>query len=210
MLIGFAARNSTAEPPALQPCPTEVSDAWWVNTKYIDPQRLVWRRVPLDELVHGLQKVPIVPYVVRWLGCERVDFAAIDLPPPPPASPASADAAAPAASDAADAAAVAAAAGRALDCPLRQRYQLWGLTLGFFSDVYRASAHSQPLVGAGAPEPYAQAFRPASGTRLAAVGFRILAALRLHGLQRVAIGAAAAITGTTIVTAIAFAGAGAT
>ena len=138
-IFGFAEGEPTHQGgqggrAALRPQPTEVADAWWVDTRLIRADRLGWRHVTLEGL---MGRRPRAYPLLRLLGCAAMRFAAIDLPPP--------------ATAAADAAARDPAA-----------FQLWGLTLSFLSDVSR-TALGQPLVGQGAPRGYERSFRAVGG-----------------------------------------------
>ena len=194
-MFGFAARPDAATTvdgaAALELQPAEVADAWWIDTSLIDTRHLGWRVVGIESLTESPSaRAP------RWLigllqsvRCDRVRFAAIDLPPPPgvsispsgmlsssapdgartattatatadttaataTATAATATASAAASAAGSGAAATAAAAGSASSSDVeeaRKAYQLWGLTLAFFSDLLRHSQAKQPLIGDGAP-----------------------------------------------------------
>eukprot|EP00966_Prymnesium_polylepis_P230365 5330275-Prymnesium_polylepis.1 len=130
-IFGFVATNDQDAPPTLRLQPTEVADAWWVDTRVLRPERLCWRRVTLEGLLN--RKLRAAP-VLRAIGCSEVDFPAIPLPPPATAEGLHDGGA----------------------------FQLWGLTLGFLSEVSR-TALGLPLVGKGAPRGYGCAYRATGG-----------------------------------------------
>jgi 8-oxo-dGTP pyrophosphatase MutT (NUDIX family) len=170
-MLGFAARDASCVPSlALQP--SEVADAWWVDTHWIDAAHLDWRRVELRSMMRGLRERPLASALLRCLGLDTFKFAAIALPPPP----------------AADAPADALAAAQPLPHTdaRRSHFELWGLTLGFFSDVLRTSRAGQPLVGDGAPRVFAIAFIAASDGLVPRTASRVLEQVRVYGARTAA------------------------
>ena len=109
-LFGFEwedSRGDTATADTLTPQPSEVADAWWVDTRLLRPERLGWRRVTLAKLL-GPSATPLVQFLLHLTRCTHADFAAIDLPPPTTAPVVDPTA-----------------------------HQLWGITLAFLSDLCR-------------------------------------------------------------------------
>ena len=201
---GFAARSSTAgEQLKLQP--SEVADAWWVDTSIIAAENLEWRVVSIGGMVRGLRDRPLARSLLRWLGCETINFASIALPPP-----------------------LGAVVGAGADPkplppghPRRENYELWGLTLcatalqqpssrlpliestlvcahrAFFSDLLRTSAAGQPLVGKGAPPTFRGAFTATSQSFTAQAAFRVLEFGRVYGAKATA-AATVAVVATVV------------
>ncbi|EOD03685.1 hypothetical protein EMIHUDRAFT_224375 [Emiliania huxleyi CCMP1516] len=73
-------------------------------------------------------------------------------------------------------------------------YELWGLTLAFFSDLLRASSAGQPLVGEGAPPAFARAFTASAQSPVARSAAWLLESVRLRGARRTALTLAGAST----------------
>uniref|UniRef100_A0A7S2H138 Nudix hydrolase domain-containing protein n=1 Tax=Haptolina brevifila TaxID=156173 RepID=A0A7S2H138_9EUKA len=171
-MFGFVARNGGNSLPSgdeLTLQASEVAEAWWVNTCWIDADRLEWRKVGLGTMVKGLSSWPVAARVLHVLGLDSFNFAAIALPLPvtmaplPPLH------------------------------PNHETYQLWGLTLAFFSDVLRNSG-GRPLVGAGAPEAFAHAFTSSSQSALARSASWMFHRVRIHGAKPMAAVAVAAFS----------------
>ena len=166
-MFGFVARDTECLGPALEIQPSEVANAWWVDTRLLRAERLGWRFMDVEQLVM-LRDRPTMVRVLRSVGIRRMQFAAIDLPPPPDAS--------------------------MTDDPTN--YQLWGLTLAFFSDLLRQSTLAQPLVGPGAPKLFQDAYGPANATALAIPLFKVMeCAVKPGAFKRAAVwvGAAAVV-----------------
>lgn len=169
-LFGFVARpDAPASAFKLAPSADEVADAWWIDTAAIDARELCWREVDLlDEAPAKRAPAPLVA-AIRALGLGRMRFAAINLPPPP--NRAASAAGGKSVHTAAATAAAPATATPAAATPANA-FQLWGLTLAFFSDVLRVSAAGTPLVGEGAPADFRDAYGPALGGRVARAALR--------------------------------------
>ena len=167
-LLGFAAR---AESPvasselALQS--SEVADAWWVDTRYVDAANLDWRHVELSSMISGLRRWPMALALLRMLRSDSLRFAAIALPPPPTADAPVPD-------------------PLPNSHPRRAHFELWGLTLGFFSDLLRSSGAGQPLVGGGAPPVFQHSYTATTESPVARANFALLEHAQKHGAQRTA------------------------
>jgi len=179
-MLGFAAREPAASCAPLVLQPAEVADAWWVPTSAIDADNLSWRRVRLDSMVSALRSRPWATTLLRIAGCDHYRFASIDLPPPPGVRPCAEGEGAPLPLPPSD--------------PRRERYQLWGLTLAFFSDALRTTGLGTPLVGHGSRPPFSAAYVPASNGWTAQLCFRLLEAARQHGVRKTA----AALAGVSL------------
>lgn len=166
-MFGFAAREDIS---GLQLQPSEVADAWWVSTRWINAQHLNWRIVELHTMAPGLRNRKLANHLLQLLGCDTVKFAAIPLPPAP-------------AADAADSATGSEMPLAATDAR-RSDFELWGLTLAFFSDLLRTSAAGQPLVGDGAPPAFRETFTSSSQSPVARATFHLLEHARVHGARR--------------------------
>ena len=163
-MFGFAVKG-TNSCPLLAPQADEVADAWWVDIQHLSSSRLSWRVVGIEEWGSVARNRPWLVSLLRALGCDQVRFAAIDMPAPPGAQPLSAEATSeasrcPAALGSASHSAVAEGTSVEGRTQLTKQYQLWGLTLAFYSDWLRASGVGQPLVGEGAPPAFRDAIAP--------------------------------------------------
>ena len=122
-VFGFAWRERSAPAPAPRAQPGEVDAAWWVPTELLRPASLRWWSHPIGELSPWVRGRGFTARALRAClragGCEHVRVAAVALPPPP-ASAQPADA-----------------------------FMLWGLTLGFVSDVLGRAGRPR-LTGPGA------------------------------------------------------------
>ena len=196
-MFGFAATDDASVPTAgLTLQPSEVADAWWVDTARIDAANLEWRHVELSTMAPGLKKRALAQRVLKWLNLESISFAAIALPPPPSA-----------AADASSAVAAPPPPPLPADHPLRAQYELWGLTLAFFSDVLRKRAVGQPLVGAGAPPAFAAAYTSSNQSFVARTTFKLLEHAREHGARQTAarlLGASVACVAAVVVASLAW------
>ena len=151
-MFGFAVRPGPC--PPLAPQEAEVADAWWVDSQLLRCNRLGWRVVDIEEWGSAVRNRPWLVSLLRNLHVDQVRFAAIDMPLPPgtaPAEPAPADGVASNSSERRPAAALA---------QQSKQYQLWGLTLAFYSDLLRTSGAGQPLIGEGAPPAFHYAIAP--------------------------------------------------
>lgn len=182
-MYGFAARSEGGESHvALTLQPTEVAAAWWVDTAVIHSANLEWRAVDTSALLRTT--IPLAASLLRALRLDTLFFAAIPLPPP------AAETGAGAAGDPH----AAAAAPLPPSDPRRSEYELWGLTLAFFSDLLRASSAGQPLVGEGAPPAFARAFTASAQSPVARSAAWLLESVRLRGARRTALTLAGAST----------------
>ena len=166
-MFGFAVKCPNAC-PLLAPQADEVADAWWVDIQHLSCRRLSWRVVGIEEWGPVARNRPWLVSLLRALRCDQVRFAAIDMPAPPGSQPLSAEATSevsrcegrPATLGSAFDSAVAEGASVEGRTRLTKKYQLWGLTLAFYSDWLRASGVGQPLVGEGAPPAFRDAIAP--------------------------------------------------
>ena len=170
-MLGFAARDASVASGALRLQDSEVADAWWVDTRWVDAAHLEWKLIELSSMIKTVRNHAAARAALRMLGCDVLKFAAIPLPPPPVVAGAD-GATAPLPLPAAD--------------PRRAQYELWGLTLAFFSDLLRTAEAGQPLVGEGAPSRFAGAYTSSSESLVARGTFALLEHARVHGAHRTA------------------------
>lgn len=212
-MFGFAVKG-TNSCPLLAPQADEVADAWWVDIQHLSSSRLSWRVVGIEEWGSVARNRPWLVSLLRALGCDQVRFAAIDMPAPPGAQPLSAEATSeasrcPAALGSASHSAVAEGTSVEGRTQLTKQYQLWGLTLAFYSDWLRASGVGQPLVGEGAPPAFRDAIAPGvRGTVLSKPLFSAIKfafsnrAAKARAARRLGLWCAAGLAGIGLATAV--------
>jgi hypothetical protein len=212
-MFGFAVKG-TNSCPLLAPQADEVADAWWVDIQHLSSSRLSWRVVGIEEWGSVARNRPWLVSLLRALGCDQVRFAAIDMPAPPGAQPLSAEATSEASRCPAalgSASHIAVAEGTSIEgrTQLTKQYQLWGLTLAFYSDWLRASGVGQPLVGEGAPPAFRDAIAPGvRGTVLSKPLFSAIKfafsnrAAKARAARRLGLWCAAGLAGIGLATAV--------
>jgi 8-oxo-dGTP pyrophosphatase MutT (NUDIX family) len=212
-MFGFAVKG-TNSCPLLAPQADEIADAWWVDIQHLSSSRLSWRVVGIEEWGSVARNRPWLVSLLRALGCDQVRFAAIDMPAPPGAQPLSAEATSeasrcPAALGSASHSAVAEGTSIEGRTQLTKQYQLWGLTLAFYSDWLRASGVGQPLVGEGAPPAFRDAIAPGvRGTVLSKPLFSAIKfafsnrAAKARAARRLGLWCAAGLAGIGLATAV--------
>lgn len=212
-MFGFAVKG-TNSCPLLAPQADEVADAWWVDIQHLSSSRLSWRVVGIEEWGSVARNRPWLVSLLRALGCDQVRFAAIDMPAPPGAQPLSAEATSeasrcPAALGSTSHSAVVEGTSVEGRTQLTKQYQLWGLTLAFYSDWLRASGVGQPLVGEGAPPAFRDAIAPGvRGTVLSKPLFSAITfafsnrAAKARAARRLGLWCAAGLAGIGLATAV--------